>query len=805
MRYTGRNHIEFSCDDVKNVTVVLGDNTVGKTTIAQAFRWGLYGALMANGTKSAGDFQLLNTDILEMMDANSRAKVKVEITAVDEEKRYIITRETTYTRAFPKLESREFQKKCAMRITELEDMESYVEVDSNEIETLINELFPKNLSHYFLFDGERWNDVSVGGVRENIKESVHILTGLSAYREAKNHLKDMGSNSVIKKFRSEIKGSGAVYDNLEAERKKLERDIEKLRDEIEVLEVNIRNYEKKNEDIERFLAENHNTEELQRKKKHLELLCESQRKQSLYSYKTLVNAISDKAYMVFARSMLRASMELLKSAKMERRDIPYMRQATIDYIIKNKRCICGHEIKKDSSEYFALMEQRNYLPPADVGSIIGDFERTANRWYRKGDELLEEIDDYAKEETQKVKAEVKKRYEEYSSILKELEEKDIDKEQQQRELSFLEFEIQELEDACLREGEDEELEKTYRKMLNGKKIAEACGAAYRLTSENGESASDQIGRALREISAVTSCDAELQPLEEQLEQLDGLLNDFNRDMSSYLSGLEFEEEDFYETEKRLDELNHLKSKYGDTIEKVLEAKEEKIQRRDELLDYDAYLNQLKEQKKASEEALEKASKKLSKIRKKYAKELCRQVTEHLLDLNFETVDLSMEFEQTTHFTSNGYDEVEFLISTNPGETPKPLGKIASGGELSRIMLALKTVLANNDEIETLIFDEIDTGISGRTAQKVSEKMDLIGRNHQVICITHLPQIAAMADTHFLIEKTVESGRTTSKIHRLPQEESVAELSRMLGGVSITETVLENAKEMKELAAKTKKS
>lgn len=440
MRYKGRNHIEFSCDDVKNVTVVLGDNTVGKTTIAQAFRWGLYGALMANGTKSAGDFQLLNTDILEMMDANSRAKVKVEIAAVDEEKRYIITRETTYTRAFPKLESREFQKKCAMRITELEDMESYVEVDSNEIETLINELFPKNLSHYFLFDGERWNDVSVGGVRENIKESVHILTGLSAYREAKNHLKDMGSNSVIKKFRSEIKGSGAVYDNLEAERKKLERDIEKLRDEIEVLEVNIRNYEKKNEDIERFLAENHNTEELQRKKKHLELLCESQRKQSLYSYKTLVNAISDKAYMVFARSMLRASMELLKSAKMERRDIPYMRQATIDYIIKNKRCICGHEIKKDSSEYFALMEQRNYLPPADVGSIIGDFERTANRWYRKGDELLEEIDDYAKEVDENVR-EYHDSCNRYEKLQKQLDEH-IDFAEKRRTQRFYKSEIQ---------------------------------------------------------------------------------------------------------------------------------------------------------------------------------------------------------------------------------------------------------------------------------------------------------------------------------------------------------------------------
>lgn len=469
-------------------------------------------------------------------------------------------------------------------------------------------------------------------------------------------------------------------------------------------------------------------------------------------------------------------------------------------VIMSRKITGGRSVAKINSESISAAKVK------EAAQLLIDIHGQHEHQSLTGKKMqLALLDDYAKEETQKVKVEVKKRYEEYSSILKELEEKDIDKEQQQRELSFLEFEIQELEDACLREGEDEELEKTYRKMLNGKKIAEACGAAYRLTSENGESASDQIGRALREISAVTSCDAELQPLEEQLEQLDGLLNDFNRDMSSYLSGLEFEEEDFYETEKRLDELNHLKSKYGDTIEKVLEAKEEKIQRRDELLDYDAYLNQLKEQKKASEEALEKVSKKLSKIRKKYAKELCRQVTEHLLDLNFETVDLSMEFEQTTHFTSNGYDEVEFLISTNPGETPKPLGKIASGGELSRIMLALKTVLANNDEIETLIFDEIDTGISGRTAQKVSEKMDLIGRNHQVICITHLPQIAAMADTHFLIEKTVESGRTTSKIHRLPQEESVAELARMLGGVSITETVLENAKEMKELAAKTKKS
>ena len=295
---------------------------------------------------------------------------------------------------------------------------------------------------------------------------------------------------------------------------------------------------------------------------------------------------------------------------------------------------------------------------------------------------------------------------------------------------------------------------------------------------------------------MTSCDAELQPLEEQLEQLDGLLNDFNRDMSSYLSGLEFEEEDFYETEKRLDELNHLKSKYGDTIEKVLEAKEEKIQRRDELLDYDAYLNQLKEQKKASEEALEKASKKLSKIRKKYAKELCRQVTEHLLDLNFETVDLSMEFEQTTHFTSNGYDEVEFLISTNPGETPKPLGKIASGGELSRIMLALKTVLANNDEIETLIFDEIDTGISGKAANSVAQKLAHIAKKHQVLCISHLPNIAAMADNNYFISKNIVNERTNTNIKQLNETEILQEIARISSG-EINEISLKYAEELRK--------
>ena len=191
------------------------------------------------------------------------------------------------------------------------------------------------------------------------------------------------------------------------------------------------------------------------------------------------------------------------------------------------------------------------------------------------------------------------------------------------------------------------------------------------------------------------------------------------------------------------------------------------------------------------------SRKVSDIRKKESKKLTESIKNALLDLNFLDVEFMMEFAETD-YTANGIDDAQFLISTNPGEPVKPLGKVASGGELSRIMLAIKTVMAS-DKIGTLIFDEIDSGISGRTAQMVSEKMNALGRSHQIICITHLPQIAAMADSHFLIEKSVENQATVSKIHKLTDEESVEELARMLGGVEITDTVLENAREMKQMA------
>ena len=405
---------------------------------------------------------------------------------------------------------------------------------------------------------------------------------------------------------------------------------------------------------------------------------------------------------------------------------------------------------------------------------------------------LEILDTFAKESLGDKKEKLAQCYQEYRKLKDELEHANLDGEERARELSFLEYEVKELT-----VGEDEELEAVFRKYSNGKKIMDAVGAANAATSEDDESASERIGRALRELSSVSAYDERVKEMEEQLTEIDNLLSDFNHELASYLSDEEFDEETFYETEKRLDLINHLKSKYGNTIADILKYGEEKAERITVLNDYDAYLAGLQKNVSEKEKQLEQLSRKVSDIRKKESKKLTESIKNALLDLNFLDVQFMMEFAETD-YTANGIDDAQFLISTNPGEPVKPLGKVASGGELSRIMLAIKTVMAS-DKIGTLIFDEIDSGISGRTAQMVSEKMNALGRSHQIICITHLPQIAAMADSHFLIEKSVENQATVSKIHKLTDEESVEELARMLGGVEITDTVLENAREMKQMA------
>ena len=416
------------------------------------------------------------------------------------------------------------------------------------------------------------------------------------------------------------------------------------------------------------------------------------------------------------------------------------------------------------------------------------------------DKQLEILDLYGKEEIFPAKEKVQTAYKKYRDCKRQLDELDIDEEQRNRERAFLEFEINEIESAQLVSGEDEELEKLYRKLNNGRKILETLQGVRDLTGyESGQGAGESVGNAVREISRVTEYDTQLDSMASALQEIDGLLNDFNRELASYVDDLNFDDEAFYETEKRLDTINGLKAKYGRTIEDIQEYCLKQKQKLENLDKYEERFHEAEENLKKSREELETVSHKLSVIRQKYSQMLTDKITEGLKDLNFLDVQFQITFCRRKEYTAGGFDDIEYEISTNPGESLKPLGKIVSGGELSRIMLAIKAILADRDQIETLIFDEIDTGISGRTAQKVSEKMAVIGRCHQVLCITHLPQIAAMADTHFEIEKHQKDNETITEIHPLEGDDSVRELARLLGGAELTQAVFDNAKEMKELA------
>ena len=414
---------------------------------------------------------------------------------------------------------------------------------------------------------------------------------------------------------------------------------------------------------------------------------------------------------------------------------------------------------------------------------------------------MEILDSFAGEELARLKQDLKQKYHTYTALQKEIEETGMDKGLRAKELSLAEFEYQEIAEAALHVGEDDELETSYRRMSNSRQIVEAASRAYQLTGDGeDQTAADAVGRAVRELRSIEEYDDNAKSLVAELEQIDGLLNDFNRNIAEYLSDMEFDGEVFAQTQERLNLLNHLKLKYGGTIEAVLEYQQQQAQRIEKLQNMDAYREQLVHKLAGQKEELERLCSKISAIRQKEAKKLAGDMVKALTDLNFLEVKFEIQVRHKEEYAANGYDDVEFMISTNPGEPMKSLGSVASGGELSRIMLAIKTVLASRDRIPTMIFDEIDTGISGKTAWKVSEKLGVLSRSHQIICITHLPQIAAMADAHYRIAKQAVNQKTETGITRLPQEEVVEELARMLGGETITDTVRENARELLHTAA-----
>ena len=415
------------------------------------------------------------------------------------------------------------------------------------------------------------------------------------------------------------------------------------------------------------------------------------------------------------------------------------------------------------------------------------------------------LDEFTQSQTGKLRKELARSYEQYSRLKKEADSFTLDEEARRRELDFCRYEMQEIENAGLKPGEEEELAARCRRMANARKIVEGMNRVYQIVdSEAEESAGGKIGTAAREMAQIAEYDDELADMQEQLFQVDSLLSDLGRQISDYIEELSFDPQELHALEERLDRIRSLQAKYGASYEAVMEYYRKKQERTEELEQYDKHRESVCRECREVEEELAGQCEELSKIRRTEALKLVEAIRAALIDLNFLDVQVAMDFKRLPEYHKNGYDEVEFLISTNPGEELRPLGEVASGGELSRIMLAIKSELADTDDIPTLIFDEIDTGISGRTAQKVAEKLSGIGRSHQVLCITHLAQIAAMADQHFLIEKGVAKGKTATNVYRLDEEASIKELARLTGGAQMTDTVYRHAKEMKELANRTKK-
>lgn len=412
---------------------------------------------------------------------------------------------------------------------------------------------------------------------------------------------------------------------------------------------------------------------------------------------------------------------------------------------------------------------------------------------------MEILDRYAWEKVGEPRQQFAKHYAQYCKICAELSEGKIPEEERLREISFLQYELEEIEAAKVQDGEEEELEEKYQLLSHASAIAEGLGEVHRLTSSGNIAASDQVSEGLRTLLKLSEYDEKLQDFVDQLSDIDSLLTDFNRDVNTYLDDFVVDPQALFETEQRLDRIRGIKAKYGSTVEQIQNYADQIRTKLEQYQEYDAYRSGLQDQLQQEEQALQALGAEITQIRKAKAAVLEQEIQNALIDLNFLQVQFQIDVSTTGQYTAQGMDTVEFMISTNPGEPMRPIGSAASGGELSRIMLAVKAVLAEHDEIETLIFDEIDVGISGRTAQKVAEKMALIAGTHQVICISHLAQIAAMADTHYLIEKKNDQDRTATGIFRLSEEDSIRELARILGGAKITDAVRESAREMRELA------
>lgn len=413
---------------------------------------------------------------------------------------------------------------------------------------------------------------------------------------------------------------------------------------------------------------------------------------------------------------------------------------------------------------------------------------------------LKFIDAFAGETIVDAKMEYKELYSEYSKVKSELLRLNDNKDEMeiQREIDLLKFQIDEIEAANLNPEEYEELIQKRDVFRNSEKIFNNLNVSYEAIHNSEINAIDIVGRVVSELSSIASFDKKIGDIYNEVERIMYELQDLSGEIRDYKDSINFEPYELEQIEIRLNDINNLRRKYGDTIEDIFNFHEKISKRLYDILNRDEEKERLKEKLESIEEELYKKSEVLTEIRKEQAEKMAALLIEELDSMNMKNVRFCTEFSDRD-FTAEGRDFAEFMISFNVGEDLRPISKVASGGEISRFMLAFKTILADTDEIETLVFDEIDTGISGIAAQNVGEKLSDIATKKQIICITHLPQIAANADTHYCIEKKTDGERTFTVVEKLDADGRKREISRLISGKQITEKTIEHAKEILSLA------
>jgi len=420
---------------------------------------------------------------------------------------------------------------------------------------------------------------------------------------------------------------------------------------------------------------------------------------------------------------------------------------------------------------------------------------------------LQILDDFVAFEEYGLREKVAELYSKLKEIDKKLNSIEIDEAEKARQIDLLEFQIDEIEKAKLVDNEIEELDREYKVLTNMEDIYATVGTIFNgLSNDDYETPGvvDMLARFMKELEELKDYDKDLEKFYNIISDAYYLLEDLSFQLRDYHENLEFDQDRLDKIEKRIGIITGLQRKYGQTIKEILEYQSRMQEELEQLLSLDKYMEELAEQKERFTAEYYEVAERLSKIRQTRARELENLIARELEDLAMKNTVFEIDFKEKEPGI-DGIDRVEFMISTNPGEDLKPLSRIASGGEISRIMLALKTIIAHIDQVDTLIFDEVDSGVGGKTAQMMAEKLALISKKRQVICITHLPQIASMADNHFYISKVVQKDHTVTRIDNLDEEGKKAELARMLGGVELTDTTLKHAQEMLDMAARKKVS